>query len=55
MKKQTTPQQVLQWQTAAVCTILLAILVFSLYQLPEIAEFFKSYGSQMKAAVPQPR
>jgi len=55
MKKQITPTQILQWQTAAVYAILLAVLIVCLYQLPEIAEFFKSYGTQMKAAFPQPR
>jgi hypothetical protein len=55
MKKQITPTQILQWQTAAVYAILLAVLIVCLYQLPEIAEFFKSYSIQMKAAFPQPR
>ena len=55
MKKQITPTQILQWQTAAVCAILLTVLIVCLYQLPEITDFFKSYSTQMKAAFSLPR
>ncbi len=55
MKKPINPQQILQWQTAVITALLVVIFIISLYQLPAIAEFFQTYGSEMKAAFPQPR
>lgn len=52
MKKLPHPKTVLNVQVILIYVIMAVVVVLCCQQLPEIAEFFKSYSDKMKAALP---